>query len=87
MRVLAAIALGYLLIAAKLGGQGSMPQLGSGLMEPARAELDRTLSLAFAEPRDFDSQLDTPRRRVAPGSRVISLTAGCRSAQKRFSRN
>jgi hypothetical protein len=84
MRVLAAIALGYLLVAGKLGGHGPTPQLGSGLMDPARVELDRTLSVAFAEPRDFDSQLDTPRRRVAPGSRVISLTEGCRATQKPY---
>lgn len=84
MRVLAAIALGYLLAFGKLGGQGLTPELGSGLMEPARAELDRTLSAAFTETRDFDSRLDTPRRRVAPGTRVISMTAGCRSAEKPY---
>ena len=84
MRVLAAIALGYFLVVGKLGGEAPQQQLGSGLMDPARAELDRTLSLAFEEPRDFDSRLDTPKRRVAPGSRVISLTAGCRSTQKPY---
>ena len=84
MRVLAAIALGYFLVVGKLGGQGAQEQLGAGLMDPARAELDRTLSVAFQEPRDFDPALDTPVRRVAPGSRVISLTAGCRAAQKPY---
>jgi hypothetical protein len=84
MRVLAAIALGYFLVVGKLGGQGSTEQLGAGLMEPARAELDRTLSVALDEPREFDVKLDTPRRRVAPGSRVISLTAGCRTVQKPY---
>jgi hypothetical protein len=84
MRVLAAIALGYFLVVGKLGGQGAQEQLGAGLMDPARVELDRTLSVAFQEPRDFDPALDTPVRRVAPGSRVISLTAGCRAAQKPY---
>jgi hypothetical protein len=84
MRVLAAIALGYFLIVGKLGGQGAQEQLGAGLMDPARVELDRTLSVAFEERRDFDPALDTPVRRVAPGSRVISLTAGCRAAQKPY---
>lgn len=84
MRVLAAIALGYFLVVGKLGGQGSQEQLDAGLMDPARVELDRTLSTAFAEPRDFEAALDTPVRRVAPGSRVISLTAGCRAAQKPY---
>ena len=84
MRVLAAIALGYFLVVGKLGGQGSVEPLPAGLMEPARAELDRTLSVALEEPREFDPQLDTPKRRVAPGSRVISLTAGCRAAQKPY---
>jgi hypothetical protein len=84
MRVLAAIALGYFLIVGKLGGQGTTPQLTSGLMEPARAELDRTLSVALEEARPFEAELDTPKRRVAPGSRVISLSAGCRAAQKPY---
>src|SRR6188768_2281149 len=84
MHVLAAIALGYLLVVGKLGGQGTQQQLGGGLMEPARAELDRTLSVSFHEQRDFDPALDTRKRRVAPGSRVISLTAGCRAAQKPY---
>ena len=84
MRVLAAIALGYFLVVGKLGGEAQQQQLGGGLMDPARAELDRTLSVAFAEPREFDSKLDTPKRRVAPGSRVISLTAGCRTTEKPY---
>lgn len=84
MRVLAAIALGYFLVVGKLGGQGTQEQLGAGLMDPARVELDRTLSVAFDEPRDFEAALDTPVRRVAPGSRVISLTTGCRAAQKPY---
>ncbi|HYQ17471.1 MAG TPA: hypothetical protein VEQ58_16980 [Polyangiaceae bacterium] len=84
MRVLAAIALGYFLVVGKLGGQAPVPQLADGLMEPARAELDRALSVSLDEPREFDPALDTAKRRVAPGSRVISLTAGCRAAQKPY---
>jgi hypothetical protein len=84
MRILAAIALGYFLVVGKLGGQASTEQLSGGLMEPARAELDRTLSVALEEPREFDPALDTPKRRVAPGSRVISLTAGCRVTEKPY---
>jgi hypothetical protein len=84
MRVLAAIALGYFMVVGKLGGQGTTEQLNAGLMEPARAELDRTLSFSLEEPREFDAQLDTPKRRVAPGSRVISLTAGCRAVQQPY---
>jgi hypothetical protein len=84
MRVLAAIALGYFLVVGKLGGQGPAEQLNSGLMDPARAELDRTLSASLTEPREFDPALDTPKRRVAPGSRVISLTSGCRAVEKPY---
>ena len=84
MRVLAAIALGYFLVVGKLGGQAPVEQLHAGLMDPARAELDRTLSVSLEEPRVFDPALDTPKRRVAPGSRVISLTAGRRAAQKPY---
>lgn len=84
MRVLAAIALGYFMVVGKLGGQGPYEELGAGLMDPARVELDRTLSMAFEEPREFDAALDTPKRRVAPGSRVISLTAGCRAMEQPY---
>jgi len=84
MRVLAAIALGYFFVVGKLGGQSPHVELGGGLMDPARAELDRTLSVAFQEPREWSADLDTPKRRVAPGSRVISLTGGCRAAQKPY---
>ena len=84
MRVLAAIALGYFLVVGKLGGHAPAPQLSAGLMDPARSELDRTLSVSLEEPREFEPALDTPKRRVAPGSRVISLTAGCRAAAKPY---
>jgi len=84
MRLLAAIALGYFLVVGKLGGQGHTEELNGGLMEPARAELDRTLSITLDPPREFDPALDTPKRRVAPGSRVISLTSGCRVTQKPY---
>jgi hypothetical protein len=84
MRVLAAIALGYFFVVGKLGGGVPTEQLNAGLMEPARAELDRTLSVTMEEPREFDPSLDTPKRRVAPGSRVISLLSGCRVAQKPY---
>jgi hypothetical protein len=84
MRVLAAIALGYFLVIGKLGGHSAAPQLSAGLMDPARTELDRTLSVSLEQPREFEPALDTPRRRVAPGSRVISLTAGCRAAAQPY---
>src|SRR5687768_8510166 len=84
MRVLAAIALGYLMVVGKLGGQGPTEPLSAGLMDPARAELDRSLSRTFEAPREFEPQLDTPKRRVAPGSRVLSLTAGCRAVQEPY---
>jgi hypothetical protein len=84
MRVLAAIALGYLMVVGKLGGQGPTEQLNAGLLAPARAELDRSLITSFEVPREFEPELDTPKRRVAPGSRVISLTAGCRSVQEPY---
>lgn len=84
MRVLAAIALGYFMVVGKLGGHGPHEELRDGLLDPARVELDRTLSMAFEEPREFDAELDSPKRRVAPGSRVISLTAGCRAMQQPY---
>lgn len=84
MRVLAAIALGYFLVVGKLGGHAPAPQLSAGLMDAARSELDRTLSVSLEQPRHFEPELDTPKRRVAPGSRVISLSAGCRAAAQPY---
>jgi hypothetical protein len=84
MRVLAAIALGYFFVVGKLGGHAPAPQLSEGLMDAARTELDRTLSVSLEQPRSFDPELDTPKRRVAPGSRVISMAAGCRAAAQPY---
>jgi hypothetical protein len=84
MRVLAAIALGYFLVVGKLGGNGAHDELRGGLLEPARTGLDRALSAAFEQPRSFDPELDSPQRKVSPGSRVIALNAGCRTVSKPF---
>ncbi|MEI9936327.1 MAG: hypothetical protein WDO69_03800 [Pseudomonadota bacterium] len=90
MRILAALVLGYFFVVGKVGaGLGADPAkpevLQAGLTVAARSNLDHALSLSLVEPpAPFDAALDTPKRSVAPGSRVISLPAGCRSVSKPY---
>jgi len=90
MRILAALVLGYFFVVGKVGaGLGADPAkaeaLQSGLTTAARSNLDHALSLSLVEPpAPFDASLDTPKRAVAPGSRVISLPSGCRSVAKPY---
>jgi len=90
MRILAALVLGYFFVVGKVGaGLGADPTraeaLQPGLTTAARSNLDHALSLTLVEPPvPFDAALDTPKRSVAPGSRVISLPSGCRSVSKPY---
>ena len=90
MRILAALVLGYFFVVGKVGAElGADPAkpeaLQPGLSRAARGDLDRALSLSLTEPAaPFDAALDTPKRSVAPGSRVVSLPAGCRSVSKPY---
>src|SRR5688572_23282534 len=92
MKILAAIVLGYFLVVgrvAELGGGSAQADTTSevkpGMTQAARAELDRALSLSLAhQPGPFDVQLDSEKRSVAPGSRVISLPAGCRAVSEPY---
>jgi hypothetical protein len=90
MRILAALVLGYFFVVGKVGaGLGADPAsaeaLRPGLTRAARGDLDHALSLSLIEPvTSFDAALDTPKRSVAPGSRVVSLLAGCRSVSKAY---
>ncbi|MEO8904318.1 MAG: hypothetical protein ABI488_18290 [Polyangiaceae bacterium] len=90
MRILAALVLGYFFVVGKVGaGLGASPAkaevLRSGLTSAAQGDLDHALGLSLTEPvQVFDPLLDTPKRSVAPGSRVVSLAAGCRSVSKPY---
>jgi hypothetical protein len=90
MRILAALVLGYFFVVGKVGaGLGAdlaRPEaLQAGLTSAARKDLDHALSLSLTEPvQTFDAALDTPKRAVAPGSRVISLAAGCRTVSEPY---
>ena len=90
MRILAALVLGYFFVVgrvgAELGADPAKPEsLQAGLTGAARSNLDHALSLSLTEPvATFDAALDTPKRSVAPGSRVVSLPAGCRSVSKPY---
>ena len=90
MRILAALVLGYFFVVGKVGAElGANPAkaeaLHAGLTSAARGDLDHALGLSLTEPvQSFDAALDTPKRAVAPGSRVISLAAGCRTVNKPY---
>jgi hypothetical protein len=90
MRILAALVLGYFFVVGKVGAElGADPAkpeaLLPGLARAARGDLDQALSLSLTEPAaPFDAALDTPKRSVAPGSRVVSLPFGCRSVSKPY---
>ena len=90
MRILAALVLGYFFVVGKVGvGLGASPAkaevLHTGLTSAARGDLDHALGLSLTEPvQAFDPALDSPKRSVAPGSRVVSLAAGCRSVSKPY---
>ncbi len=85
MRILAALVLGYFFVVGRVGAElGAHPAkaeaLHSGLTSAARGELDHALGLGLREPIEpYDAALDTPKRSVAPGSRVVSLLSGCRA--------
>ena len=90
MRILAALVLGYFFVVGKVGAElGADPSkavaLRSGLTNAAQSNLDRALSLSLTEAvAPFDAALDTPKRSVAPGSRVVSLASGCRTVSKPY---
>ncbi len=90
MRILAALVLGYFFVVGKVGTElgaspGKPEALQAGLTRAARGDLDQALSLSLTEPASpFDPVLDTPKRSVAPGSRVVSLPFGCRSVSKPY---
>src|SRR5450432_4122165 len=90
MRILAALVLGYFFVVGKFGAElGADPAkpeaLRAGLTSAARGDLDHALGLTLTEPAArFDAALDTPKRSVAPGSRVVSLAAGCRAVSKPY---
>ncbi len=90
MRILAALVLGYFFVVGRVGAElGAHPSgaetLHSGLTSAARGDLDHALGLGLNEPVEFfDTALDTPKRSVAPGSRVVSLLNGCRTVSKPY---
>lgn len=89
MRVLAAVVLGYFLVVGKagseLGAGPAAPKLDEGMTSPAVAELDRALGIALTEqPPAFDEALDSARRVVTPGGRVVYVPDGCRSVSRPY---
>lgn len=85
MRSIPALVLGYL---TSFGGPAHEPPsapLASGMTKPAIAEIDQALGFGLAPKASaFDPALDTPKRQVSVGSRVISLPNGCRTVSRPF---
>ncbi|HVJ19581.1 MAG TPA: hypothetical protein VM686_29375 [Polyangiaceae bacterium] len=88
MRVIAAVVLGYFMVVGKAGselGGPAAPKLDEGMTGPAVAELDRALGIALTdEPVAFDEALDSARRVVTPGGRVVYVPDGCRSVAQPY---
>ena len=89
MRVLAAVVLGYLLVVGKVGGaaegESNAPKLSEGMTSAAVAELDRVLGVAMVDEQPaYDEGLDSARRVVTRGGRVVYIPNGCRSVSHNF---
>ncbi len=88
MRVLAAVVLGYFLVVGKAGSQlggPAAPKLDEGMTGPAVAELDRALGIALSDQLPaFDEKLDSARRVVTHGGRVVYIPDGCRSVAQPY---
>jgi hypothetical protein len=85
MRSIPALVLGYL---TSLSGPVHEPPsapLAPGMTSPAIAEIDQALGFGLApKAAAFDPALDTAKRLVTVGGRVISLPNGCRTVSRPF---
>ena len=85
MRSIPALVLGYLTSVASPAHEASHAPLSAGMTKPAIAEIDQALGFGLApKPVAFDAALDTPKRLVTTGGRVISLPNGCRTVSRPF---
>jgi hypothetical protein len=85
MRLIPALVLGFFTSVNGPGAQGSAPALSAGMTRPAIAEIDQALGFGLApKVAAFDPSLDSPKRLVTVGGRVVSLPNGCRTVSHPF---
>ncbi len=85
MRSIPALVLSYLTTIGSPSHEAEATPLAPGMTKPAIAEIDQALGFGLASKVvAFDENLDTPKRLVTTGGRVISLPNGCRTVSHRF---
>jgi hypothetical protein len=85
MRLIPALVLSYFTSVSGSGGEAPATPLAAGMTRPAIAEIDQALGFGLAPKAvAFDPSLDTPKRLVTTGGRVISLPNGCRTVSRPY---
>jgi hypothetical protein len=85
MRLIPALVLSYFTQVGGSGPEGQATPLAAGMTRPAIAGIDQALGFGLApQATTFDAKLDTPKRLVTTGGRVISLPNGCRTVSRPF---
>ena len=85
MRSIPALVLGYLTAVGGPSHEAPRAPLSAGMTKSAIAEIDQALGFGLApQATAFEAALDTPKRLVTTGGRVISLPNGCRTVSRPF---
>jgi len=85
MRSIPALVLGYLTTFGGAAHESPGTPLAAGMTRPAIAEIDQALGFGLApKVAAFDASLDTPKRLVTVGGRVLALPNGCRTVSRPF---
>ena len=85
MRLIPVLVLGYFASVNGPAQEGSAPALARGMTRSAMAEIDQALGFGLApKVAAFDASLDTPKRLVTTGGRVVYLPNGCRTVSRPY---
>src|SRR4051812_1489164 len=85
MRLLPSLLLGFFTSVNGPAGEAPAQPLAAGMTRSAMAEIDQAIGIALApKVAKFDASLDTPKRLVTTGGRVIYLPNGCRTVSRPF---
>jgi hypothetical protein len=85
MRLLPSLLLGFFTSVNGPAGEAPTQPLAAGMTRSAIAEIDQAIGIALApKVATFDANLDTPKRLVTTGGRVIYLPNGCRTVSRPF---
>jgi hypothetical protein len=85
MRLLPSLVLGFFTNVNGPAAEAPTQPLAAGMTRPAIAEIDQAIGFALApKVAAFDARLDTPKRIVTTGGRVVYLPNGCRTVSRPF---